>query len=542
MDASGSISIGDFVGAKAVVSQSALLLSAEGSDTRSAALAFSTTPDVAFGLTPLWPRDSSLLSLISGMPYLGARSWTGAGIGGITDSVLDLDGSTGLVVNPTVVVVFTDGQAQDTDVLVVEVPRLKATGAVVVAVGLGAANQVELNYIASDPSLVFSLDSFVSVLSRPFLYGLRAQAASTSAARRRRSDVPVTTQAPAVGGEVVGEVVAHSVGGVAVVAASRAAVRDAVNLGESASADEAIVLAVAVPTAVFLDDSGSEAVVSVSEASVAESSSIAAYADQSGLADAPVFVSLHASGLGQGREAAHARVPLRAIEESALRAVTVSSFELRALDGSGSGSRVQLVLWLTEETLLPVDASLTLAVDGPVLVRVREHVGTADSADLQGLASTVFSLHGAFAVAASDDVSGSDAVLGSVLVAELPEDSLFLATLGSDGERLVSLLLPASGSDRLRKDVGRQGAQQDGSKAGGEGEDEMVMGAGVDAEVLGKRNAPSVAQAQRHSRVWTVISVAVAIGMYAVCVTTVLCVRVGVWVCGCGCVDVWMCV
>ncbi|BFZ07321.1 hypothetical protein BsWGS_10360 [Bradybaena similaris] len=75
---------------------------------------------------------------------------------------------------PRVAIVFTNGKSSDVVKTAAQATALKQAGVFVISVGYPSANRQELQSIASDPSYVFSIDNFNSVLNALQNYGISA--------------------------------------------------------------------------------------------------------------------------------------------------------------------------------------------------------------------------------------------------------------------------------------------------------------------------------------------------------------------------------
>jgi len=128
-------------------------------DSLVAAIVFSRTVEFEFGLQ-VHTSDTTLIPALRNLPFLNAAT--------NTDRALQLllsasqDGRIGLRDGRAhIAIVVTDGESRDQDDTVAAANALHAANIYeVFAAGLGNADVVELNAIASDPSLVFNSDSF----------------------------------------------------------------------------------------------------------------------------------------------------------------------------------------------------------------------------------------------------------------------------------------------------------------------------------------------------------------------------------------------
>jgi len=123
---------------------------------------FSTSFRIEFNLTEHTDRISLLTALNPKLHYIGGYTNTAGALKLLLDSAQD--GRMGLRLNhPHIAVVVTDGKSNiNEDDTIPNAQRVHASNIFqqVYAVGVGNFDAVELNSIASDPSLVFSTRDF----------------------------------------------------------------------------------------------------------------------------------------------------------------------------------------------------------------------------------------------------------------------------------------------------------------------------------------------------------------------------------------------
>ena len=158
LDASGSVGSANFQLIREFVASIATNLDIGPDNSQVGVIVFSSSAAVQFSLNT-HSDINQLLSAIAAIPYTGGGTNTAAGL-----NLLLAQGFNGARPTsqgiPRVAIVVTDGQSNDGTATAAAAQAVHAAGVTVFAVGIGNADPIELDAIASRPEFVEIITGF----------------------------------------------------------------------------------------------------------------------------------------------------------------------------------------------------------------------------------------------------------------------------------------------------------------------------------------------------------------------------------------------
>ena len=160
LDGSGSVTATRFQLIREFAESVSDILTIGPQDSLVGVIVFSGSASIEFNLQQHTSKAALLPAINPGIPYPTGSTNTAAALRLLLSSAQD--GTMGVRNGRTqIAIVVTDGRSNSQTATIAAADALHAAGIYqVYAAGLGGANIVELNAIASDPSLVFFTDEF----------------------------------------------------------------------------------------------------------------------------------------------------------------------------------------------------------------------------------------------------------------------------------------------------------------------------------------------------------------------------------------------